>query len=235
MDHRMWYAQTAALAPDYRVVRYDMLGHGGAPDPLGRRSLADFVEQAHEVVRTFSDQGPPVLVGFSMGGLIAQAYGIRNSSTLRGLVLLNAVYDRSEAERSAVLDRLAMMRDDGVESVVEAAAERWFSRYEQREMGSAIEEIFAWMRSGEFGPKVKAYEVFAAADAEVAGQLDAIGTPTLVMTGEGDAGSPPRMARDMAGAIAGAHLLILDDQRHMMPVLDATRVNLALVEFFASL
>ena len=45
------------------------------------------------------------------------------------------------------------------------------------------------------------------------------------MTGDGDAGSTPEMAKAMAAAIPDAELHILDRQQHMMPVLDAIRVT----------
>jgi pimeloyl-ACP methyl ester carboxylesterase len=45
------------------------------------------------------------------------------------------------------------------------------------------------------------------------------------MTGDGDAGSPPHMSEAMAKAIPRSEIHTLDRQQHMMPVLDAVRVN----------
>ena len=53
------------------------------------------------------------------------------------------------------------------------------------------------------------------------------------MTGDRDAGSTPEMAHKMADALPDAELHILDDQHHMMPVLDADRVNAIILKFLA--
>ena len=105
VDHRMWHRQVDALSGKARICCLDMLGHGDAPDPPGERTLEDFVAQALEVVDLFSDQGAPILGGFSMGGLISQAFAARHHDRLSGLIILNAVYDRSPEEARIVWER----------------------------------------------------------------------------------------------------------------------------------
>ena len=235
MDHRMWAPQVKALAARYTVCTIDMLGHGRAPDPPGERRLADFVEQVEEAVACLADRGAPVLGGFSMGGLVAQAYAVQNPEKLRGLMVLNAVYDRSPEESAIVRARSRAMREGGVESAVASAESRWFTQADRTDRAAAVAAIISWMRDGEFGPKAKAHRVFSEGDAEVAGRLAAVHCPALVMTGDGDAGSTPAMARSMGAALRQARVEILDGQRHMMPYLDAARVNGVIDEFLASL
>ncbi len=235
MDHRSWDRQVADLARDHRIVRLDMLGHGRCPDQPGPRRLEDFVDQAREVIGTACPGERPVLVGFSMGGLIAQAYAIQYSADLSGLVLMNAVYDRTPEEAASVAIRLATLEQDGIEAVVRAARERWFRPDEIAEQGDAIEEILGWMREGDAAAKTKAYRVFTSEDHKTAGRLGAIRCPALVMTGDGDKGSPPHMSEAMAAAIPNARLRILERQQHMMPVLAAARVNAELRGFLAGL
>ena len=99
MDHRMWRAQVKELSRSFRVVCMNMLGHGKAPDPPGPRKLDDFVEQAREVITDVCGDEHPVIAGFSMGGLVVQAYAIKYSHELRGLLIMNAVYNRNQAEK----------------------------------------------------------------------------------------------------------------------------------------
>jgi pimeloyl-ACP methyl ester carboxylesterase len=235
MDHRSWDRQVEDLARDHRVVRFDMLGHGRCPDRPGARRLEDFVDQAHEVIETACPGAKPVLVGFSMGGLIAQAYAIRYSETLGGLVLMNAVHDRTPEESAAVALRLDTLEKQGIESVIRAARERWFRPDEIAGQGAAVEDILGWMRAGDAAAKTKAYRVFTAEDHKTAGRLGVIGCPALVMTGDGDKGSPPHMSEAMAAAIPNARLRILERQQHMMPVLAADRVNAELRAFLSDL
>ena len=225
MDHRMWDAQVAALSDAYRVICLDMLGHGDAPNPPGERTLADFTGQVDEVIGEFCAGARPVLGGFSMGGLITQAYGAAHHADLAGLMILNAVYDRSPEEAVVVRERSKMMAAEGVTATVEGARARWFRDDEVAAQGGKIDEICSWMEEGDFAAKCKAHWVFATSDDQVAGKLGDISCPALIMTGDGDAGSPPHMSEAMAKAIPDAELHILDRQQHMMPVLDAVRVT----------
>ncbi|MEM7172004.1 MAG: alpha/beta fold hydrolase [Pseudomonadota bacterium] len=236
-DHRMWSRQVAGLKPHFKVCCLDMLGHGEAPDPPGRRSLQDFVDQVDETVDALSGDmrlggdTRPALIGFSMGGLVAQAYAVQHHRKLRGLVLLNAVHDRSSDEQKRVWERYQGNVQDGVEHAVQSAVRRWFKPSDYEADPNAIEDTFAIMRDGDFAAKCKAHRVFVTADGEVTGKLGQISCPALVMTGAEDTGSTPAMARKMAAALPKSELHILEDQHHMMPVLDAARVNGILIDF----
>ncbi len=231
VDHRMWGPQVDALSSRYRTCCLDMLGHGNAPDPAGERTLDDFVAQVHDVVEHYSDCGPPVLCGFSMGGLIAQAYAARYHQHLAGIILLNTVHDRSAEESERVMARFEGNLTRGVENAVESGTRRWFTEADHLERPDVVSDVQAWMRDGDFTAKRKAHRVFVSSDGEVTGKLGALTCPALVMTGERDAGSTPAMARKMADAIPDAELHILEDQHHMMPTLAADRVNEIMLRF----
>ena len=194
VDHRMWVGQVEALSARFRVCCYDMLGHGEAPDPPGERTLDDFVAQAHEVVRCASDEGPPVFAGFSMGGLIAQALAVKHHGELGGLILLSTVHDRTPEEAATVRARFEGNLTHGVEHAVASGMRRWFTEDDHAVHGDAIAMTEALMRDGDFAAKRKAHRVFVSSDAELTGRLGVISCPALVMTGEEDTGSTPRMA-----------------------------------------
>ncbi|MEM1200369.1 MAG: alpha/beta fold hydrolase [Pseudomonadota bacterium] len=231
MDHRMWAPQVDGLCAQYRTCRFDMLGHGQAPDPDGERTLGDFVTQAHHVVRQFSEADRPVLCGFSMGGLIAQAYAAHHHERLAGLILLNTVHDRSPEEAQTVRARFEGNVTRGVENAVESGMKRWFTPADHEKHARAIASVQQWMRDGDFTAKRKAHRVFVTSDGEVTGKLGALSCPALIMTGGRDGGSTPAMAEKMAGAIPNAELHVLDDQHHMMPTLAADRVNRIIAAF----
>ena len=176
-----------------------MLGHGDAPDPPGDRTLDDFVEQVREVVDEFSDHGPPVLGGFSMGGLITQAYAARYHALLDGIIILNAVHDRSTEESKRVYARYQGNVDEGPEHAVSSGARRWFKPSDYETHSDEIAQTLSWMRNGDFTAKCKAHRVFATSDGEVTGRLGKISCPALIMTGDEDAGSTPEMARQDGG------------------------------------
>ena len=235
MDSRMWESQISAISSSYRVCCLDMLGHGGSWDPEGDRSLTDFINQIQTVIEFLSKYGKPVLGGFSMGGLVSQAYAVQYHDNLKGLMLLNTVYDRSESETAAVEKRLEGMLKGGVDNLIESANDRWFTNFDRETKLEAIEEIFGWMRDGVFEAKLKAYPVFARSDRSTVGQLSNISCPVLVMTGENDSGSTPNMARRITESLLDSRLQILEGHRHMMPVLGANKVNSIILDFLGEI
>lgn len=72
-------------ARGHRCVAIDLRGHGDSQptEHLGRVSIHDYVEDVERVARALGD---PVLVGHSMGGLIAQLAAVRGVA--KGIVLL---------------------------------------------------------------------------------------------------------------------------------------------------
>ena len=231
LDKRMWLRQVEALSLNYRVVCYDMLGHGDSPDPYGPRTLNDFVDQMHEVVQQFSEHGRPAVGGFSMGGLISQAYAIKHHTLLSGLILISTVYSRSQQESQIVNDRFKQNKNLGVEHAVSSAAQRWFVNQDYQQNSKAINQIFMWMREGNFIAKCKAHAVFIKKNVQVTEKLREILCPTLVMTGENDNGSTPQMTAKMASEIPICEKYILDNQHHMVTMLDSKRVNIILSKF----
>ena len=235
MDHRMWRAQVKALSRSFRVVCMNMLGHGKAPNPPGPRKLDDFVEQTREVITDVCGHEHPALAGFSMGGLVVQAYAIKYSRELRGLMIMNAVYNRTPAEKDNVMVRLNNLVNGSIKGMEGPARERWFRDDEKQKYPREIDEMISWLYDGDPEAKTKAYRVFATSDDETSGRLGEIVCPTLVMTGDGDAGSPPHMSEAMAGEIPNARLNIFEHQQHMMLVLDAEHVSQVMREFLESL
>ncbi len=235
LDLDMWDAQAAALAPRYRVVRYDMIGHGGTPAQVGasgpgRLKLGDFVDQLDELLRSldFSRIG---LIGFSMGALVAQAFAIAQPSRVSRLAIVNGVYDRDPAQRAAVLSRWREAAEQGPEALIDAALARWFSPGFAARNPAVLAAIRRRLEGNDRDGFLAAYRVFAEADAALAGRLGAIPCPVLVMTGTDDPGSTPEMARAMAAVLPKARLEIVPGARHMMPLEAAAAVNAALGAF----
>ena len=50
LDHHMWNLQVSALKKSFRVIAYDIIGHGKSIQPPGQRFLNDFVEQLHQLM-----------------------------------------------------------------------------------------------------------------------------------------------------------------------------------------
>ena len=230
LDQTIWDRQVEALAANHQVITYDLLGHGRSTPASANARLANWVGQLESVVshlalQTFS------LVGFSFGGFISQRYAALHSGKINRLVLVSTVYDRSEAERTSVVSRLGTARREGPGAIVSAALSRWFSREFAEGHPAVMKHYEAMLRGNDAASFLSAYACFATGDKELVNALVDFPRPTLVMTGELDAGSTPGMARKLAGVIPFAECSIIARGRHMMPVEMPDEVNSALREF----
>jgi pimeloyl-ACP methyl ester carboxylesterase len=217
LNQSIWAGQVTALESDFQIITYDLLGHGRSAAARANAGIADWVDQLNGVVRDLA-LDKFALVGFSFGGLIAQAYAAQHSPMTDKLVLMSMVYDRSEAERAGVQSRFEVARREGPQAIIPAALSRWFSPEFSRTHPEVMNQYEALLRGNDAASFLSAYECFARADRDLVGMLTAFDRPTLVMTGELDMGSTPAMARKLAGMIPEAECSIIAGGRHMMPV-----------------
>ncbi|HEY8545147.1 MAG TPA: alpha/beta hydrolase [Acidimicrobiales bacterium] len=105
-----WDAALPTLARRHRVVAPDLRGHGRGPRCDGRFRLEDCVDDVAALIETVA--GPVVLVGYSMGGAVAQLVAYRRPDLLSGLVLCATARDfrgrPTERLRFGVLGGLAV-------------------------------------------------------------------------------------------------------------------------------
>lgn len=227
-DLTSWDAVARRLTPTLTVLRFDLAGHGRSRPIRETYSLERFAADTIAVMDR-AGIGRAHLVGFSLGGLIAQCLAIDHPDRFERVALLAAVAGRTDEERAKVVGRLEMLRRDGIAAVTGAARERWFTeafaaRHPER-IQARIEELMA----NDLESYIEAYRVFG--QSELAPRLGEIGHETLVLTGENDVGSNTRMARLMHERIPRAHLVILPELKHSLLVEAPDLVAEHLLEF----
>ncbi|MFN0044701.1 MAG: alpha/beta fold hydrolase [Alphaproteobacteria bacterium] len=210
-----WDECVAALGPGFRSLRFDLRGHGQSAKSKGPYSLEMFVEDIAGLLDHVGFKRPH-MVGFSLGGLIAQAFGVLRGDRVDRLVILSAIAGRTEAEWANVHKRLATLETDGAGAHYEAALERWFTPEFRAAHPDIIEKRRIELEGNHRPSYAAAYRVFALSD--MADRLHVIKNRTLVITGEGDPGSNPRMSRLMHERIANSELVIMPRLCHSVLV-----------------
>lgn len=234
LNKEMWGGQIVGLASRYRVVAYDMLGHGASQNPPPESSLESYAQQLAELLDHLGIERASV-IGFSMGGLVARAFALVHPERLDGLVILNSVFNRSEEQRAGVMARTLQAAELGPDANADGALARWFSHEYRAANPAQIEAIRLTLAANNPQGYLTTYQLFATQDLYGSDALGRIQVPTLVATGELDPGSTPEMARQLAARIPGASARVLAEQRHMMPVESPRMVNQMLLEFLDSL
>jgi len=212
-SHGEWDKVIAELGPGFDVVRYDLRGHGDSPKPPGPYTLAQFVE---DHARVMEEQGVDRchVVGESMGGLIAQAVAIHTPELVDRLVVMSAIAGRTPTEQQAAEKRWRQLAEHGVDRAwLQGSASRWFTDEFLAEHAELVDEFLDRIADNDPDSYAAAYGVLATND--LVDELHRITAPTLVMTGEGDVGSPPAMSERMAKLIPDAQVTILSGVKHV--------------------
>ena len=225
-----WDGVVAELGPGRRILRYDLRGHGQSAKLPGPYSLEDFVDDLRclldrlEIERT-------VLAGFSLGGLIAQAFALAEPRRVEKLILISTVAGRTEAERQRVLERARTLAESGAASHLSEAVERWFTAEFIARRPEVLEARRRRSLNNDPDCYAAAYRVLAESD--LADRLHQIAAPTLVMTGENDAGSTPRMAKVIAERVPDCRLQILARLKHSVLLEAPDQVGQAIKRFLS--
>jgi 3-oxoadipate enol-lactonase len=227
-DGSSWDEIVPALTRRFTVIRLDLRGHGRSGNVDGVLALDDF---ALDVVDVMTAAGVPRahVVGFSLGGMIAQALALDYAARVDRLVLLSAVADRTEQERARVHERLEILRTQGVGAITGAAQDRWFTAGFIERHPELVRQRMEQLQRNHAPSYAAAYTVFSTSD--LGEQLHAMRAPTLVATGEHDVGSNTRMARFMQSQIPGAQLRILPELKHSVLVEAPATIAAMLLEF----
>ena len=225
-----WLGVIDHLDDRFRVLRYDLRSHGRSGKPPGDYTADDFVDDLAFLLDHLGIEKTN-LAGFSLGGLIAQAFVLAHPDRVDRLALISTVAGRTDEERERVMGRLDFIRSEPPASYFEASAARWFTdefRAEHPELLAAKKEVIARMNTERYAA---CYRVLAQSD--FADRLHTINNRTLVMTGEFDQGSNPRMASLMHDRIANSELIILPHLRHSILLEAPDIVGGALRKFFS--
>ena len=202
LDLTMWDEVASTLENAHRVIRYDLLGHGESPDPADPRTLDDFTHQLLGVMDG-ENVSRACVAGISLGGLIALSFASRYPARVERLALLNTVFSRSAQEREGVKQRLEAVEASGINAMVDAALERWFNDEWRAEHPKRVTRLRTILSGNQREAYLKAYRIFANYEPQDAAfNFSALTMPTLVMTGELDAGSTPAMAHALARNVA---------------------------------
>lgn len=222
-----WDGVVARL-PGCRVLRYDLRGHGLSPRTPGPYSLDGFVDDLEGVLARIGWTSCH-LVGFSLGGLVAQGYALRHPERLKSLAIVSSVAGRTDEERARVLARADTLATGGATAHLANSVERWFTDDFRAAHPEVVRQRVERSLGNDPATYAAAYRVLAESD--LADRLPEIRVPTLAMTGEEDGGSTPRMTRLMAERIPGARAHVFPRLRHSVLLEAPDQVAAQLVSF----
>ena len=231
MNRSVWAPQVDALQLCFRVVSYDMLGHGASRLPTASPVLDEYAAQLAALLEHLQIDVAHV-VGHSMGSLIALEFALQYPERVASVAALNAVYDRTPTQRAAVMQRAASLEGGALEQPsIDATVARWFDDPVPGHLAQVAELVRSLLETVNPEGYARTYRLFASSDQAHVGRLPQLTVPALFMTGECDPNSSPAMSHSMAAAAPRGRAEIIANERHMMNVTAPAIVNQRLVQF----
>ena len=230
MDAQMW-PKISSPRSSHRTLFLSQPAHGPAPGPDVAWTMDDWCAWVEQQIGDI-DPRELILVGHSMGGMLAQALALRRRPAALILVgttaqpwppeiqqswlgLVGTVENAWSSELAAQLAPLLLGR--GFLQTHPAWLESWVTR------------VAAWSRRGMMN-----LAHAAATRPDISTAVAAIGVPTLVIHGQADASIPHVLGEDLAQR-TGGELLSLPDVGHCAPLEGPEIFATTLQRFVASL
>lgn len=224
----MWKPQLPALAKDYRVLNYDMRGHGRTSAPAGPYSFAMLAADVVALLDHLEIERV-AFVGLSIGGMIGQHLAIHHASRLRCAVLCCTTSAIPVTVRPVWDERIAAVEGGGMATQVTSTLERWFTAPYRAAHPDVTEWIGGMIRNTPVAGFVGCGRAIQGLD--ITAELAKIRLPVLVLAGEKDPGLPPAMSAAIHGAIAGSEYTAIADAAHLANIEQAAAFNARVLPF----
>jgi 3-oxoadipate enol-lactonase len=229
-DHQMWNHQIQVLKDKYRVIAYDLRGHGLSTVGDGQYTYKMFTDDLIDLMDHLHIK-QAVLCGLSMGGVIAiRAYEM-NPDRIKALILCDT---RSEADSNQTKywreDSIELIKNKGLDAFTNEFIKTIFTVESIKKQHKSVELIRNVILSS--SPKAICAVLLAqAARTDMKHVLPKIKVPTLIMIGENDNFTPYASSETMNNGIINSKLKIISKAGHISNLENKYEFNHNLLEF----
>jgi len=227
LNHQIWDEQIKFFK-NYNTIVYDLIGHGKTPLNKAQIVMKDFVKQLLKLVDGLNINKFH-LIGFSIGSLIARDFAALHSDRLSSLTIFGTVYNRTENEKRQIENRYETMKLNKNISKIRAL-QRWFTEDFLKKNPKIYKKIYSMLENTNQETWLKVYKLFVKHEDDDM-QIKQITAKTLIVTGEADVGSKPRMSEAMNKLIQGSLYKIIKNGKHLCNIECAENFNLTIKEF----
>lgn len=210
-----WEPLSGSLKMDYKVIRYDLRGHGQSE--LGEDEITIDL-YSDDLKNLLEDLGVEKanLVGFSLGGMIAIDFAVKYPSKVSSLVLMSTA-SKVTSHSKEVLEGFLNAIDDSFEAFYDFILPLVLCPKvieENREELELIKETSSPLANNEAIKKA----IDASLQFDRQGDLSNIDVPVLVLAGKHDGIFLLSEQKEMQERIENSELVVLDDVRHNLLV-----------------
>ena len=230
LTHEIWDQQIEYFK-DYNTIVYDLIGHGKTPLNKKQINIKDFSKQLLGLIDELKVKKIH-LVGFSLGSLIARDFASLYGDRLSSLTIFGTVYKRTEDEKRQIINRYETMKKNKDVSK-KRALDRWFTEEFIKKNPNIYKKIYSMLENNNHDTWLKVYKLFVYhEDDDIS--IKQINAKSLIITGENDIGSKPRMSENLSKLIARSEFKIIKKGKHLCNIECSGNFNNILKKFIDS-
>jgi 3-oxoadipate enol-lactonase len=215
-DLRLWDKIIPLLPKGLRVLRYDMRGHGLSDAPPAPYAMGTLVRDLERLMDHLGFRDA-VLVGLSIGGMVAQGLAVKRLDLLRGVVLSNTA--AKIGNKDMWQSRIEAVWAQGIEGMADAVMERWFPPAFR-----ATPECSAWRHMvTRTTPDGYAGCAAAIGGTDFYTTTAGLRLPVLGIAGSEDSATPPDLVRETLDLIPGSKFVLIRGAGHL-PCVDQPEI-----------
>jgi pimeloyl-ACP methyl ester carboxylesterase len=216
LDGRVWRDVAELMARRYRVIVPDLPGFGRSST-----AAAFTIDSLGDALLALADHlqlGRFSLAGLSMGGYVALGMVRRHPSRLASLILVDSRANADDDAGRLARDRMAdTAQRQGTPAIVEQMLPRMLHPDAYASWPDVVDRVRSIMQ--DCPATTIAYACRAMRDrADCLPLLPQLPCPLGIICGDGDAITPPALARDLAQRRPGTRVRIIERAGHMAPV-----------------
>ncbi|BDP43426.1 hypothetical protein DAETH_33950 (plasmid) [Deinococcus aetherius] len=208
-DLRIWDEVVPAVAGRHPVLRYDKRGHGLSDAPAGPYSIGDHGGDLLGLLDALGIERA-VLVGVSVGGMIALDLAARAPERVAGLLLCDTGARIGTPQTWET--RIAGVRQEGLGAIADGILSRWFTpEFFETRPGN----VRGW-RNMLTRISADGYVATCEAirDADLRDAARSVRVPAAVLCGDADLSTPPEVGQELA-ALLGAPFHLIENCGHL--------------------
>jgi 3-oxoadipate enol-lactonase len=224
----MWDAQVALFEKQFRLLRYDMRGHGKSSVPAPPYPVPDLARDVLALADSLNI-GRFHFCGLSIGGMIGMSLALQAPERLNNLVLCNTAPKIGTDEFWNA--RIQTVEAKGMKEVAGAVAARWFTPAFQSSFPDKVASAISVLES--LNPQGYIGGCTAVRDFDFRANVSQIRTPTLVISGTHDPAATPVEGRYLAEQVPGARYTELNTS-HLSNIEDPAHYNQAVLSFLTA-
>ena len=221
---RMWDPQVEAFQSKFRILNYDMRGHGATSAPQGPYTLDMLADDVLALTKQLNIQ-KGYYCGLSIGGMIGQTIAIRGGGPFTKMVVADTTHTQPPEALKQWEDRISIAKTKGMAALVDSTMERWFTA--PNRSTPAAKKIAALIAATPAAGYIGCGQ--AIMKLNTTAKLKDIRLPLLAITGEQDGAAPG--TKYIGENVPGAKYVGIPNAAHIANVEQAEAFNRALREF----